>query len=299
MFSVLLQWYLSMPFFIRARVSEIAFAILNTIYRNRIIRACDKDFANQEKGQIADYLRRNCFTGSFLYDYIKEYDETSIPVYRDDDGYPYVLHKGKRLYGKRGWDKSEFRHYYNGLLIEQDYRSPHCYLVSQNRIPQKGTILADIGAAEGIFTLDIIEFVDYAYLFECDDEWMIPLQKTFKPWENKIQIIDRMVGDNTNGKMITLDSFFEGKNLTYVKADIEGAEELMLQGAADLFSDSVKQALLCAYHRDDAENVILNYLNEHSMKTEINKGYILFFDSFILRPPFLRRGVIYASRTNG
>lgn len=52
------------------------------------------------------------------------------------------------------------------------------------------SIVADIGTAEGIFALNIIHSVKKVYLFECDPEWIIPLEKTFAPWINKIEIVN-------------------------------------------------------------------------------------------------------------
>ena len=51
---------------------------------------------------------------------------------------------------------------YKGLLIEQDERSAHRYVVSYSDLRNK--VLLDIGAAEAIFALDTIEYVNHTYL---------------------------------------------------------------------------------------------------------------------------------------
>ena len=76
---------------------------------------------------------------------------------------------------------------YRGLLIEQDKRSAHRYVDSYEEL--KGKTLLDIGAAEAIFTLDTIECIDHAYLFECDESWIEALEATFAPYKEKITIV--------------------------------------------------------------------------------------------------------------
>ena len=75
------------------------------------------------------------------------------------NGLPYVFHNGRKLYFKR--DMLAFAEVaYRGLLIEQDKRSAHRYVDSYEEL--KGKTLLDIGAAEAIFTLDTIEYMDHA-----------------------------------------------------------------------------------------------------------------------------------------
>lgn len=80
---------------------------------------------------------------------------------------------------------------YRGLLIEQDKRSAHRYVDSYEEL--KGKTLLDIGAAEAIFTLDTIEYMDHAYLFECDESWIEALEVTFAPYKEKITIVRKYV----------------------------------------------------------------------------------------------------------
>ena len=80
---------------------------------------------------------------------------------------------------------------YKGLLIEQDRRSAHRYVGSYEEL--RGKTLLDIGAAEAIFTLDTIEYINHAYLFECDEAWVEALNATFTPWKDKITIVRKYV----------------------------------------------------------------------------------------------------------
>ncbi len=69
-------------------------------------------------------------------------------------------------------------------------------------------ILSDIGAAEGNFSLSVIDKVQHVYLFETDNDWIEALEKTFEPWKEKVSIIHKFVGNKDTDTCITLDSFF-------------------------------------------------------------------------------------------
>ena len=147
------------------------------------------------------------------------------------NGLPYVFHNGRKLYFKR--DMLAFTEVaYRGLLIEQDKRSAHRYVDSYEEL--KGKTLLDIGAAEAIFTLDTIECIDHAYLFECDESWIEALEATFAPYKEKITIVRKYVSDVDDEDNITLDTFFrdEGKSIDnlFLKMDIEGYVRKALEG---------------------------------------------------------------------
>lgn len=122
------------------------------------------------------------------------------------NGLFYVNHKGKRLYFKRELSKSAIKDLYRCLCIEQDKDSPHSY--SFGEMSFQNEIVADIGAAEGIWGLSLIESVKTLYLFECDEGWIEALNLTFSPWKEKVRIINKYVSDNSEGCMIRLDDYF-------------------------------------------------------------------------------------------
>ena len=61
----------------------------------------------------------------------------------------------KKLYGQFGWNEGVTARYYRGLIIEQDKDSAHCYF--REDYDYTDEVIADIGAAEGIFGLDVVE----------------------------------------------------------------------------------------------------------------------------------------------
>lgn len=249
---------------------------------------------DHEKRSITKYLVKPQRMAFFPYSFPEKYKNKDIEVFYDEDDYPYVLHEGKRMFMKKSWTKDRVREYYASILCEQDEESPHRYYRNKERYPDRNSIVADIGAAEGVFSLDIVEHVNKIYLFECDPEWRIPLKKTFSHWEDKIEIVEKYVGDRDAGDTITLDGFFSGKSIHYIKADIEGAEEKMLVGGKETFCTKIEKALICTYHLPDAGSVIRKYLDRYGFRSEYNPGYVLFvYDLKNFRPPFVRHALLY------
>src|SRR5690606_30541039 len=104
----------------------------------------------------------------------------------------------------------------------------------------QGDVLADIGSAEGIFTLMNIELLEKAYLFEQDEQWIEALEATFAPWKEKVIIIPKYVSDRKSEKEIRLDQYFQNTTLqpNFFKIDVEGAEEKVLNGMQGLAAQS-------------------------------------------------------------
>ncbi len=274
----------------------------NTFVLNSFIKKYDK-IGDKGIQEVVDYLKvKKCFE-IFPYEFVSDYNQEKIEVYKDKDGHKYVIYKEKRLYCKDSDSDENIKKYINGIMIEQDYRCPHSYFGSNGkrleyRFPSKGDVLADVGAAEGFFTLDVIDKISKAYLFECDKSWIEPLQRTFAPYKEKIEIVRKYVGDNNSDDVVTLDSFFEEKEIDFLKADIEGAEEKMLIGSPKTFSKKIKKVLMVCYHSNKAEKELKEYLDKYGLITEVNYGYMLLANSlkFQFKKPWLRHGVIYGYR---
>lgn len=156
----------------------------------------------------------------------------------------------------------------------------------------KGYTLFDIGAAEGIFSLDTIELTKEVFLFECEDYWIEALEATFAPWKEKVHIIKRYVSDIDDKDNITLDTFCSGKmiNSVFLKMDIEGAEQAALNGAKGLLQDCPDViASVCTYHKEKDAEEIDAFFKGINYKTELTQGF-LFWDKS------LRRGIIRAQK---
>ena len=147
----------------------------------------------------------------------------------------------------------------------------------KNMNQELGKILLDIGAAEGIFTLNAIEQISHAYLFECDEEWIEALEATFAPWKEKITIVRKYVSDTDEGDYITLDRYFQettsGKRF-FLKMDIEGYERKALKGAQQLLKQADVSGAVCLYHRKDDKEVIQKICAENGFETSIRPNFL-------------------------
>jgi hypothetical protein len=248
-----------------------------------------------KKQKILDHLRHNTGLPVFPYEYTKNYKPENVVVYEDNEkGLRYVLQDGRRLYFKKGWDENKVQVYYNGLLKEQDAASPHRYETADFHVSE-GDVVVDAGVAEGNFALSVIEKVRKIYLFEVDEAWISALEVTFAPWKEKVVIVNKYVSDNDKEKRITLDVFFGNEKIDFIKADIEGAEPQLIEGAKTILSrQSPMKVTLCTYHRHNDADTLNRMLTEKGFHTEFSKGHMIFFYDRFLDKPFLRRGLIRA-----
>jgi len=216
----------------------------------------------------------------YPYPWIDQYDKT-YQAGCDENGMGYVLHNGKRLYIKRS-EKENIQQIYKNLLIEQDLRSAHRYVKEISEL--RGKTLLDIGCAEALFALDVIEEVEHAYLFECDEEWIEALEKTFEPWGKKVTIVRKYISDETNENCLCLDDFFKDKSTDnlFIKMDIEGYERRALMGGIRLLTHSNVQGSICVYHRPDDPKVISEILKNCGYDSSIEEKYIYFGGEFRL-----------------
>lgn len=95
--------------------------------------------------------------------------------------------------------------------MEQDEQSTHNYKLNIVKDNKNIKIVAEVGSAEGFMALDLIDWVDKVYLFECDEEGIEALNKTFENYKHKVEIVKKYICATNNKDSITLDSFFEGK----------------------------------------------------------------------------------------
>jgi hypothetical protein len=245
--------------------------------------------------EVINYLQNNPFS-VFPYDFTRQYIADNIEVFTDTkDNMRYILHENKRMYFPKGWEEEEIQNYYNRLLIEQDVNSPHRYESDTVHV-NNGDIVADIGAAEGIFALSNIEKAKKIYLFECYSGWIEALEKTFELWKEKVVIVNKFVSDHTKGNCITLDDYLNGNEINFIKADIEGDETRLLQGIRKTVANAKKlQMVLCVYHKEKDAEMLQKELAAQHFKTEFSKRYMLFIYDSELKEPYLRRGIIRAS----
>lgn len=221
-----------------------------------------------------------------------------------EKGLPFVIRsKGRRLFFPAHTLQADALHAYH-ILIDREgllgtgtlAKSPHCYQDGDFKV-EEGDVLLDVGCAEAVFTLDNIDKVSKAYLFECAPEWHKPLIQTFAPFSDKVVMVNKLVSDRTGRKSTTLLDAVGRERLDesrfFVKMDIEGSERLVIKGNADFFKAARVKLSCCVYHRQDDAQVIGAMLREMGYKTRFSDGYMLPVMNGI-HYPYFRHGVIYA-----
>lgn len=274
--------------------------ILKKSLRKKILKhfaALPESEINDEQKEVLQYLAANEVT-IFPYPFHTDYSPEKIKVFYDQDkGMRYVLQDGKRLYFKKRWKEKRIKRAYSELLREQDINSPHRYITESFTIGNED-VLADIGAAEGNFSLSVIERIKKVYLFEYDKEWIEALQATFAPWPDKVEIINKFVSDKNDESNIRLDTFFDNtKDINFLKIDVDGAESIVLDSCDKVFKtrQSFKIAL-CTYHKNDDEKEFTSLLKNYGFHITPSKGYMIHYYDKKMKAPYLRRGLIRATK---
>lgn len=220
-------------------------------------------------------------------------------VYKDKaNGLKYVIFENKKIYFKRGMKTIEIKSYFEELMKEQHIDSPHRYL-SDNFNIENGSVVADVGVAEGIFSLSIIEHISHVYLFDPDPEWIEALEYTFLPWKSKVKIISKFVSDVTGPDSVSLDDFFSDGNLRidFLKIDVDGAELKLLNGAKKILRTHNKLKIaICTYHNQGDERLFSEILQNNNFDYYSTEGHMLFYFDNNFEPPYFRKGLLRASK---
>jgi hypothetical protein len=255
---------------------------------------------NQFRDEI-DYCRQMGQLSIFPYAPVKPFP--NVEVHEDRrKGLPYLLHEGKRLYYPASWNKGRITGSYLQCTAVEGIlgggclaKSPHCY-VSGSFGMRDGDVVADLGAAEGLFALHMAERAEKLYVCECDAMWRDALKATFEPFADKAVLLEKAVGNADGPATVRLDNLLaaeRGKRLV-IKMDVEGAEYQTLKAASRWLAGEKAVALLCAaYHRQEDAGRLRRLVSEWGYETEFSEGYMLFlYDR--LTPPYFRHGVLRA-----
>ena len=286
--------------FIR-KIRSLYYPLLIKKQRERLrtlIKCHYKTTSDNETLDILSYLETNPVE-IIPYEFTKECRACDIRVMRDDNSdYPYVILDGNRVYFPKEMDSEEIRNAVAEALIEQHDKSPHRYLTEQFNIDYGDTAIF-VGASDGIFCLSVIDQLKKVYLFEPDIKWFAPLNLTFAPWRGKVEVIQKYVSNTNDPQSVTLDSFLAARNehVNYIQADIEGAEKELLLGARDTLAKSDKLKLsICCYHAQADQLELSEILRAKGYGIMYSRGYMVMWMQLPCKKPYLRKGVIYASR---
>lgn len=237
------------------------------------IRNC-KNISGERK-EVFEYLQRNPLR-MYCYSFYDEYLNKCTQIKFDNtNGLFYGIYKEKRMYLAKQFDtEQKARAYFNGVLMEQDARSPHCYWNNAKLCTAVG-VGVDIGAAEGIFALNIIEQVEHFYLIETDERWIEALQYTFMSYKNKVTILKKFISDTDFEDNICLDTLLGDKKVDFIKMDIEGVEFQALQGAKNLLTKNKIELAVCVYHHKNDNNLIKQWLEKLGYSCRNSQGLVI------------------------
>lgn len=173
---------------------------------------------------------------------------------------------------------------YMVLTEALDARNWHYYEVAETRVTPDD-VVADCGAAEGIFTLLVQARARHVYAIEPSPLWTASLRRTFADAPN-VTVLAVAVGaeprqaflsggaldstvsvqgaDRAHAVQVeTIDRLFADRDrpLTYLKADLEGFELEMLAGAERTISRYRPKIAITTYHRAEHASQIAAFLH--------------------------------------
>ncbi|MCL2101495.1 MAG: FkbM family methyltransferase [Fibromonadales bacterium] len=230
----------------------------------------------------------------FPYLWANEYKFENYLCEKDENGGLFFVEEQKiRLYFPKTYEEKELCQKSAAFAaMEQDFFSPHRYVTKENKmwgtlerdeneIPKEssffvepGDIVADIGASHGNFSISVIENAKHIYLFEANEIWNEPLQKTFEKYKDKITIVNKYVSDINSENSVTLDAFFKDKEVNFIKVDIEGYEQQLLNGAKNILQKKNMKCSICTYHKPQDAKDFEKFFKELGYETHFTDGYM-------------------------
>jgi len=262
-----------------------------------------KEDANTYIDELA-YLRDASNLDAFPYPQIKRIDNP-ITGFDHKLKLPFVVHNNNRLYFPKGWSPETASNAYRNYIERENLlgggyteKAPHQYVTESFHVEQDD-IVVDAGCAEALFALDSVKKAKHVYLLEADAIWLKPLQATFAPYKDKVTIIQKFLSGKKSENSVTLDSLFDkfSEESFFIKMDIEGVEESVIQGSKNFFTSQNKIKLACCtYHKVHHAETISSLLKDMGYKFEFSDGYMLFPWDKNQQPPYFRKGLIRATR---
>lgn len=154
----------------------------------------------------------------------------------------------------------------------------------KNTMISHDEVLLDIGTAEGLFPLTVIDKCKHVFLIEPSSSFYSSLIKTFEPFKEKVTIFKAAVGNEDGeigfdenslmGQVSTdsgvgkiqirkIDSLIGSQKITYLKADIEGFEYEMLKGAAETIRNNKPKIAITTYHGQNNPDEIITLIKSY------------------------------------
>jgi len=191
----------------------------------------------------------------------------------------------------------ELTHIYNETFLPVKL-NPHSYETNFIKI-EKGDVVFDVGACEGFFSLHALNnFADSVYMFEPAKDLFEGLQKTFDTQlkQKKIYLVNKALSDKTGFlkfktdeeyicmakldecgsdliDVTTVDEFVASNKIfkiNFIKADVEGAEVDLINGALKTLKQFKPKLSIAVYHKYEnamlIKSLILKNCPEYKIK---------------------------------
>lgn len=253
----------------------------------------------QKELELLSRVNKYCV---FPYEPVNEMNHVDYGVDRESK-MPYVVHKNHRLYFPSCFSaESAVEMYRNYILVEKllgidDIEgSPHQYQSHRVKV-EDGDVLLDIGAAEGLFALDNIDKASKVVLLEGDFKWRGALEKTFAPFSDKVNIVEKFVTESDSDTTISLTKLLsEVSSPSFIKMDIEGSETAVVNASKEILRNTkeVVKLAIATYHKQYDYDELKSLFDQMGYVTESSNGYMLYhlYDTPV--PPYFRKGIIRA-----
>lgn len=274
------------------------------IYYQLILNYYNSSPSDDFRDEI-DFLKELGHIEAFPYKRLKSL--TDVQAFFDPvKQMPYVIHPpNKKLFFPKNWSVVQARENYIKFIQTENLlggnylkKSPHQYQ-SENVFVKENDVVIDVGCSEALFALDVIDIARKVYLIESNAIWLEPLRETFKPYMDKVEIINKAISNTEDQSRISLNSLLKDEDYSqlFIKMDIEGDELNVIENSRLILrSNRDVRISCCTYHRHDDAQKINAVLEELGYKTEFSEGYMLFFYDNDLKPPWFRKGLIRAWR---
>ncbi len=165
-----------------------------------------------------------------------------------------------------------------------DTKDWHYYQYKNTEVV-KGEIVLDIGTAEGLFPLVVIDKCEHIYMVEPSRVFCEALEKTFLNFSEKTTVFNTAVGsiddevyfnedslagqisenksDGDKIQLAKIDTIMKDKKITFLKADIEGFEQEMLLGAEKTIKKNKPKIAITTYHKENNPNDIIKLIKRY------------------------------------
>lgn len=190
----------------------------------------------------------------------------------------------KNFAGKLYWPESFTIDRLDQVVAETFDTSDWHYYQKKHTEVQQDEIILDIGTAEGLMPLSVVEKCKHIYMVEPSVSFCKALTKTFSNYSDKTTIFNYAVGNedgiisfdenSLDGTVSTDNSanlsripirkidtiFSESQKITYLKADIEGFEQEMLKGATETITRNRPKIAITTYHDQNNPKEIIDLI---------------------------------------